>query len=235
MLIAAARLPEAWEWARQRGLAASDELDYLNEFEHTVLARLMVAQGSQDGAADTIREAEALTDRLLTGAEDGGRSGAVIEIRIVQGLARQALGDETGALGALERALEIADPEGYRRVFLDEGPPMQDLLRRAAARRIAPAAVSRLLAGTPIMAAQPGAAQPLLEPLSERELEVLRMLQSELDGPDIARALFVSLNTLRTHTKNIYAKLGVSSRRAAVRRASELDLLAWTPEHRPPA
>ena len=195
----------------------------------------MVAQGSQDGAADTIREAEALTDRLLTGAEDGGRSGAVIEIRIVQGLARQALGDETGALAALEGALELADPEGYLRVFLDEGPPMQDLLRRAAARRIAPAAVSRLLAGTPIMAAQPGAAQPLLEPLSERELEVLRMLQSELDGPDIARALFVSLNTLRTHTKNIYAKLGVSSRRAAVRRASELDLLARTPERRPPA
>ena len=235
MLIAAGRLPEAWAWARQRGLSASDDLGYLNEFEHIVLARLLLAHGSHDGAADMIHDAEALTARLLGGAETGGRWGAVIEIRIVQALARQALGDEVGALAALEGALELADPEGYLRVFLDEGPPMQDLLRRAAASRIAPAAVSRMLAGTPIVAPRSGAAQAMVEPLSERELEVLRLLQSELDGPDIARALFVSLNTLRTHTRNIYAKLGVGSRRAAVRRASELGLLARTPEHRPPA
>jgi LuxR family maltose regulon positive regulatory protein len=103
---------------------------------------------------------------------------------------------------------------------------MTALLKVAAKRRGAPAYVHELLAAT--AGATPSHAtrkQPLVEQLSERELEVLRLLQSELDGPEMANELVVSLNTLRTHTKNIYAKLGVSSRRAAVRRAAELDLL----------
>jgi LuxR family maltose regulon positive regulatory protein len=111
---------------------------------------------------------------------------------------------------------------------------MAALLKLAAKPRSASSYVRRLLAA--VVTADTGAKldQPLVEPLSERELEVLRLLGSELDGPDIARELTVSLNTVRTHTKSIYAKLGVNSRRAAVRRAAELDLLARPGDRRPP-
>jgi LuxR family maltose regulon positive regulatory protein len=103
---------------------------------------------------------------------------------------------------------------------------MTALLKVSAKRRPAPAHLHRLLEGAAGPAPRGASGnQGLIEPLSERELEVLRLLQSELDGPEMARELVVSLNTLRSHTKNIYAKLGVTSRRAAVRRATELDLL----------
>ena len=142
---------------------------------------------------------------------------------MLRALTDHARGDVPGAGAALERALTLAEPEGYVRVFAGEGPPMASLLRAAARRRITPGYVHRLLAavnrpeGTPTR-------QGLIEPLSERELDVLRLLGSDLDGPDIARELMVSLNTLRTHTKSIYAKLGVNNRRAAVRQAAELHL-----------
>ena len=135
-------------------------------------------------------------------------------------------------LAALERALTLAEPEGYVRMFAGEGPPMASLLRRVAKQRTAWDYVRRLLNactradGT--VGQIPPARQRLVEPLSERELDVLRLLGSDLDGPDIARELTVSLNTLRTHTRNIYAKLGVNSRRAAVRQAAELNLLSRT-------
>jgi LuxR family transcriptional regulator, maltose regulon positive regulatory protein len=113
-------------------------------------------------------------------------------------------------------------------VFVGEGPPMASLLRRVAKQRPAWDYVRRLLdAGSHAGGTTP-VGQRLVEPLSERELDVLRLLGSDLDGPDIARELTVSLNTMRTHTKNIYAKLGVNNRRAAVRRAAELNLLSRT-------
>jgi LuxR family maltose regulon positive regulatory protein len=127
------------------------------------------------------------------------------------------------ALASLQRALTLAEPEGYVRLFVDEGPPMASLLRAAGKEGIAPSYVHRLLAA--FGAVDTPGRQDLIEPLSERELHVLRLLGTDLDGPDIARELVVSLNTMRTHTKNIYAKLGVNNRRAAVRRARELDLL----------
>jgi len=122
----------------------------------------------------------------------------------------------------------LAEPEGYIRVFIDEGLPMTALLKLAAKGRKAPGYVRRLLADSVTAEGRATVGQPLIEPLSERELEVLRLLGSELDGPDIARELAVSLATVRTHTRSIYAKLGVNSRRAAVRRAAELGLLSRT-------
>jgi LuxR family maltose regulon positive regulatory protein len=164
----------------------------------------------------------------------GERTGSVIEILVLQALADHARGDVPGAVAALERALTLAEPEGYVRAFAGEGPPMASLLRRVAKRRTAWDYVRRLLSAgshaggtTPVGQTTP-ARHRLVEPLSERELDVLRLLGSDLDGPDIARELTVSLNTLRTHTKNIYAKLGVTSRRAAVRQAAELNLLSRT-------
>ena len=125
----------------------------------------------------------------------------------------------------MERALTLAEPEGYIRIFVDEGPPIAALLREAAKNGIVPNYISQLLRAFGKAEGRTPATQLLIEPLSERELEVLRLLGTELNGPEIASQLTVSLNTMRTHTKSIYNKLGVNSRQAAVRRAEELDLL----------
>jgi LuxR family maltose regulon positive regulatory protein len=161
--------------------------------------------------------------------------GSEIEILVVEALARRARNDTQGAVASLDRAVAIAEPEGYVRVVVDEGPTMVGLLRVAAQRRDASPYLRRLLAATVTPAGRASAEQPLVEPLSERELDVLRLLESELDGPDIARELSVSLATVRTHTRNIYAKLGVNNRRAAVRRAAELGMLSRTGNGRPSA
>jgi LuxR family maltose regulon positive regulatory protein len=221
MLVAAGQLDEAGRWARDEALSADDEVTYVREFEHATLARLLVAQGAA-------AQAQSLLARLLAAAEAGGRVGSAIDVLVAQALAFGAGGDERAALAALVRALELARPEGYARVFLDEGPPMLALLGRVPADGASGAGAATLL-----QAAESGSSprtdavgQGLVEPLSERELDVLRLLAGDLDGPAIANELFVSINTVRTHTKNIYAKLGVNSRRTAVRRAAELGLLA---------
>jgi LuxR family maltose regulon positive regulatory protein len=233
--IAQGKLSEASGWAREHGVAAADELSYLHEFEHATLARLLVAQGMRDRADDTIAAAIELTERLLAAAEDGGRSGSAIDILVVQALARHARDDMTGALDSLARAVALAEPEDYVRVFIDEGPPMAALLKLAAKERKAPNYVRGLLAAVVTVEGLTTVEQPLIEPLSERELEVLRLLESDLDGPEMARELTVSLATVRSHTRSIYAKLGVNSRRAAVRRAAELGLLSRTRDRRPTA
>lgn len=159
----------------------------------------------------------------------------MIEILLLQAQAQHVQGEEAAALASLERALTMAEPEGHVRVFTSAGPHLAALLRLLAEQR--PTwTYARHLAdvcgpGTPAQPAgrsrgvRPRQGEGVIDPLSDRELEVLRLLGTELDGPDIARQLVVSVNTLRTHTKNIYAKLGVNSRRAAVRRAAELRLL----------
>jgi LuxR family maltose regulon positive regulatory protein len=230
--IAQGKLSEARSWAQNRGVSATDDLSYVQEFEHISLAAVLLAQGIHDGADDTIVEAADLTERLLAAAEDGGRHGAAIEILVVQALARHARGDLAGAMASLDRAVALAEPEGYVRVFIDEGPRMRALLKLAAKRPNAPSYVRRLLAALVTAEGAAAVAQPLIEPLSERELEVLRLLGTDLGGPDIARELVVSLSTVRTHTQNIYAKLGVNSRRAAIRRAVELDLLTRSRDRR---
>ena len=234
-------LGEAIGWVREQGLSATDDLSYLREFEHITLVRVLLAQPRAERAEGSIDEATQLLDRLLQAAEEGGRTGSVIEILVLQALAHQTRGEIPAALVSLERALTLSEPEGYVRVFADEGAPMAILLRAAA--RVAPGEqkgiarddVRRLLAAVdktedspPVSQGLPEDRQGLVEPLSKRELEVLRLLGTDLDGPDIARELVVSLNTVRTHTKNIYAKLGVNNRRAAVRRAEQLDLLSRT-------
>jgi LuxR family maltose regulon positive regulatory protein len=218
-------LAEALGWARERGLSVADDLSYLREFEHITLARVLLARYRDERAEHhPIEDATRLLAGLLRAAEDGQRTGSVIEILVLQALTHQARDDIPAALASLRRALTLAEPEGYVRIFVDEGPPMASLLRAAAKLRIAPSYVRRLLAAVNKTEDGRPASQGLTEPLSERELDVLRLLGTDLGGPEIARELIVSLNTVRTHTKNIYAKLGVNNRRAAVRRARELDL-----------
>ena len=223
--VAHGRLAEALGWVHERGLSVDDDLSYLREFEHITLARVLIARYRSDRADRSIHEAVGLLGRLLKAAEEGERTGSVIEILVLQALAHEAQGNVPRALVPLERALNLAEPEGYVRIFVDEGPPMLALLREAAKHGTAPNYVSQLRAAFGKAEGRRPVTQLLIEPLSERELEVLRILGTALNGPEIARELMVSLNTMRTHTKNIYNKLGVNNRRAAVRRAEELDLL----------
>jgi LuxR family transcriptional regulator, maltose regulon positive regulatory protein len=224
--IAQGRLGEALGWAREQGLSADDDLSYLREFEHITLARVLLARYSDERAEQSVYEAARLLERLLLAAEEGGRTGRAIEILVLQALAHQTLRAVPAALACLERAVTLAEPEGYVRVFADEGPPMASLLRTLAKQGTAGNYVRRLLAAATETEHDGPVRQDLIEPLSERELDVLRLLGTELDGPAIARELVVSLSTVRTHTKHIYAKLAVTNRRAAVRRAAELDLLS---------
>ena len=229
VLVAQGRLAEALEWAKERGLAADDELSYVREYEHVTLARILMHQRSAPGA---LRTAHQLLERLRVAAEEGGRTGTLIEILTLQALvhlAEHGPRDLPGALVPLERALRLAEPEGYARVFVGEGAPLATLLAACAERDPSWTYPRRLLAALG-RGSQPSVpvAQALVDPLSERELDVLRLLATDLSGPAIAQELVVSLNTLRTHTRSIYAKLGVNSRRAAVSRAGELQLLQRT-------
>ena len=210
----------ALRWADDRGLTVHDELAYVTEFEHLTLARCLVAAETRDR---TDRGALELLDRLLAAATAGGRAGVVIEAHTLIAVAHHAAGERAAALAAIHRALELAADEGFVRVFLDGGAPLASLLRTASFDGVAgehARCVLDAFSGT----ASSRTPSALVDDLSGRELDVLRLLRSELSGPEIARELIVSLNTMRTHTKNIYAKLGVANRREAVRRADELGL-----------
>jgi len=223
----------ALAWAREQGITVEDELSYLREYEHITLARVLLAQFHADHGQRALGAATTLLERLRAAAEQGGRNGSVIEILVLQSLARQdARSSRSDVHEPLKRALALAEPEGYVRVFAAEGPAIRTLLQNLAkeqpaspyVRRLIDACVVRPTARAGAGAVGQASVQRLLDPLSERELEVLRLLGTDLDGPGLARHLSVSLNTLRTHTRNIYAKLGVNSRREAIRRAAELRL-----------
>jgi LuxR family maltose regulon positive regulatory protein len=216
----------------ERSLSVDDGLSFIQEFEHITLARVLIATGKSDREACPLDEATRLLGRLLQAAEAGRRMGSVIEIRVVQALALQAQGNVSQALASLEHALVLAESEGYVRTFVDEGEAIRSLIEKQSRNRDHPLSgyADKLLAVFTQPVAVPKSAiirqkSGMIEPLSERELEVLKLLRSELSGPEIAQNMIVSLHTLRTHTNNIYNKLGVNNRRAAVRRAEELDLL----------
>jgi LuxR family maltose regulon positive regulatory protein len=206
--IAQGRLDDARAWRSARGIAPLESPAYLDEYDQLTLARLMIADGEP-------RAALVLADRVRERAQ--GRDGSVIEARVVRALAHRANGDAQAATADLTDALAAAVPAGYCRLFLDEGEPLAELLARLPAdehaRRVLAAGRRRSSARTEDQG------------LSERERDVLRLLATDLSGPDIARQLFVSVNTLRTHTKHIFSKLDVNTRRAAVRRAEELELI----------
>src|SRR5438034_6336242 len=187
------RVGEALDWAREQCLEVSDDLSYLREFEHITLARVLLAWYTSDRAERSMLEAVGLLERLLQAAEEGERTGSVIEILVLQALAHQVQGDIPAAFMPLQQALTLAEPEGYVRIFVDEGQTMAVLLTklrerlrkrpRAALTNVPLAYIERLLAllrrervqeGT--SPAAPTTAQPLLDQLTERELEVLRLI-----------------------------------------------------------
>ncbi|ABW31018.1 tetratricopeptide repeat protein [Acaryochloris marina] len=242
MWVRQGQLSEALSWANERQLSVEDDLSYLKEYEHITLTRVLIARYRSDGQRsaqghcrdNVIHQVLDLLARLLQVAQAAGRNGSVLDILVTQGLAYEVLGDVERAISPLKCALTLAEPEGYVRIFAQEGTSMAELLREIAARGITPGYTGRLLtaletwgqkredqAVSPISAS----AQSLVEPLSQRELDVLRLLRTDLSGPEIARELVVALSTVRTHTKSIYSKLNVNNRRAAIKRATALDLI----------
>jgi LuxR family maltose regulon positive regulatory protein len=218
-------LEPARRWVRERGPAQDAPPDYLHEHEHLTRVRVLLAEHRAGGTPGALADADRLLDRVLAAAQDGGRTGSVVEALVLRALVRQADGDVPAALAALDRAVRLAAGTGHVRVLVDEGPPLAALLGVLALRPDAPAHVATLLAAVPGAAPTAAPGPGLLDPLSARERDVLRLLATELDGPEIARHLGLSLNTVRTHTASVYRKLGVHGRRAAVRRAEELGLL----------
>ncbi len=234
------RLTQALEWVHEQGLSPDDDLCYMREFEHFTLARILIAQYENDQVDSSIHKVMKFLERLLNAAEEGGRIGSVIEIQVLQALANYLQGNIHAALVSLEHALVLAEPEGYVRIFMDAGKPMEELLTRIEAKdgtsRLKEFILKLLSAFNVHKDFHPVgsipadknrvsvSSQPLIDPLSERELEVLKLLRTELSGPEIARDLMVALSTIRTHTQRIYAKLGVNNRRTAIRRAEELKL-----------
>jgi LuxR family maltose regulon positive regulatory protein len=213
----------AARWVQESGLGVDDELKPETCIGHLALAKILMAQGRLD-------ETLGLLVRLLSMVEAAGAMTPAISILILQALVLQAQGEDEQALAALERALALAEPEGYVRVFIGEGAPVGELLRQAAARGIRLDYVRRLLA---TLEKEPAdawrtfrlASSPLAEPLSERELEVLRLLTTHLSSREIAQQLVISVSTARSHIKNIYGKLDVHSRGEAVARAQDLGIL----------
>ena len=227
------QLEKALDWARKRKLSIEEEPSYLREFELITFVRILLSQYQRDNSINLLQNAMGLLERLLKAAEEGGRVGSVIEVLILQARAHQMQGNIPAALPSLERALKLAEPEGYMRIFLAEGAGMAELIREIDSRGIMPDYTARLLSGfdkgqssdvDTARSAAP-ASSSLIEPLSQRELDILRLLKTELSGPEIAQELVIALSTVRTHTKSIYSKLNVNSRRGAVKRAIELGLI----------
>jgi ATP/maltotriose-dependent transcriptional regulator MalT len=222
------KLETVSQWVSEHGLDADEAPTYLHEMEYVVLARFLITQRRLD-------EAIRLLQWLLPAAKLRGRNSRAIEILILQALAVQAKGDTAQAMTVLERALTLAEPEGFIRTFVDEGLPMARLLYEATSRRIAPDYTRRLLTAFTITEPEetdsaktrsPGS--ELIDPLSEREIEVLQLVAEGFTNQEIASRLYLSLNTVKVHTRNIYSKLGVNNRTHAGAKGRSLGILPST-------
>jgi LuxR family maltose regulon positive regulatory protein len=204
----------------------SDEpLSFQREQDHISLSRVLIAQGKP-------AEADNLLFRLAESARGGGRFGRLIEILSLRAIALQALNRTSEAMQLLEAGLALAEPEGYVRIYLNEGKPMADLLEIAIQRGIHPEHAARLLAAFPDSVLQVQSVTDvekmnlgLVEPLSRRELEVLQFIAGGLANKEISRRLYISVRTVKYHATSIYAKLEVNGRREAAVKARELGLL----------
>lgn len=222
---------QAWIYLHQDNLDAAAQLTRQNEIP-LMRARVLIRKNEPSAALEVL-------ETLHQTAEAKGLARRLLDVMAVQSVALYAQGEREKAVEMLGRALARAEPAGFVRLFVDEGEPMRLLIldfKSQVEKQASPdmhplfGYVNKLLAAFPASIEVSAESKitnqksKMIEPLSERELEVLKLLRSELNGPEIAERLIVSLNTLRTHTKNIFNKLGVNNRRSAVRRAEELDL-----------
>ena len=229
VLVSAGRLAEARSWAVGTGAENGDPARYLDEYSLLTHARLVIAEhrAAPPASGPGLAAVLDVLEHVAGHPESARRRGSVVEARLVQALALAATGASGPADDALGLALREGVPAGHVRLFLDEGPAVKELLRGqvSAGRDAGTAALARRLLDRGHEPVRLRLAGPAEEPLSDRELEVLKLLASDLSGPQIAARLFVSINTLRTHTRHIFTKLGATTRRAAVSRARERHLL----------
>jgi LuxR family transcriptional regulator, maltose regulon positive regulatory protein len=224
-------LPAARSWAAAAGVSADDELNYLREYEHLTLARLLLAEHQATSDPQLLDQTAELLGGLHMAAVEAERTAAQVEALLLLAVVADAADRTDDALVRVQSAAELTRPRGWVRPFLEAGPRAVELLgllpgeAQFAAAVVAGAGGPSHPASPSVTSLTPAGGQlALVEPFSSRELDVLRLLGSDLDGPAIARYLGVSLPTVRTHTQHIYAKLGVNNRRAAVRRAHQLHL-----------
>jgi LuxR family maltose regulon positive regulatory protein len=227
-------LDAAVQWVKANDMRAADAqaTEYPHEFEYLTLARVLIAQGRHDPEGHYLRDALRLLDRLLEAAEIQARIGSVIEIHLLRALALHTQGNSTEALTLLARTLTLAEPEGYVRLFVDEGEPMKLLFadfgfwmdKQATQLQ---SYVTQLLAAFPGTSPVTSASQipNPSEPLSARELEVLHLIEAGLTNQEIAQKLVVAISTVKKHINSIFSKLNVQSRTQALARARELSLL----------
>jgi LuxR family maltose regulon positive regulatory protein len=211
-------LAAAARWAQTAGFSPGDTPHHWDEGTYLIYVRILLAQ-------KRLEDAQKLLETMERSASQGRRRRKLITIYLLQAVAHQAVGNTDRAVGRVEKALYLAAPEDYRRAFLEEGPAIANLLPRV--RHLAPGFISQVLEAASAKDARPSMpqAQPLVEPLSDRELEILRLIAAGRSNPEIAELLYLSLNTVKWHAKNLYGKLNVGSRIEAVARAQELDLL----------
>jgi LuxR family maltose regulon positive regulatory protein len=238
-------LASAINWAEAQYLDLERELPYEHQITHLALCRVWIAQRRPD-------QALRLLERLLSAAEAAGRGGEMVEMLALKALAHQAHYQPDQALAALTQALLLAEPQGYVRTFVDEGLPMAALLAQSIALRQAQeprraqddpirvyserllsafpveqrAASLSVLDAPPVLRSALERSIAVVEPLSKRELEVLQLLAQGLSNTEIAEQIYVSPQTVKVHTRNIYGKLGVDNRLRAVTKAKSLGLLA---------
>ena len=219
---------ETLQWLAEQGLEVTGKPDRNNEWEYLVLVRFIITTGHPSDTLD-------LLDRLYTNANERGHISRVIEILNLQALVMQAAGDTQQALNALEQSLNLAEPRGFLYTYINEGPSMARLLHDALSRNISREYVQKLLNYFPVEQPEKNQQQQkkslgsqLIEPLTDRELDVIRLIAAGLSRQEIATELFVSINTIKTHARNIYQKLGVNSQMQAVSKARNLGLLRNT-------
>jgi LuxR family maltose regulon positive regulatory protein len=216
--LANGNITAAANWAEKNGYKVHDTVPMLREAEYTTFARILLVQNE-------VYSALTLLNQLLITAESKGKIGSVIEILILQALAYLEKDDIAQALEAFECALTLAQPEGYLRIFLDEGKPIVALLQYAAKKGVYPAYIRKLLSAASLAGTKTPSSQSLIEPLSDRELEVLRLIAEGMSNGQIAEKLIIATGTVKKHINNIFGKLGVQSRTQCVARGRELNLL----------
>jgi LuxR family maltose regulon positive regulatory protein len=231
-LLAGGDLDAAMRWARDSDLKANGELSYHYDLHHINLARVLVARGASDTSGPWLGEALMLLGRLQAAAAQAGWVQEEIKIGILQALAMQAQGNSPNAFETLCRVLPLAEHGGFIRLFVDEGIPMARLLSEAATRGIAPDYTGRLLTAFPsfaVMSTTQSIIQnpksKMVEPLSQRELEILQLMTQGFSNREICERLFLALSTVKGHNRNIFDKLQVQRRTEAVARARQLGLL----------
>lgn len=229
--LAQGNLAEAVSWTEpfevaMKGAKITAPFDLINEFSMLTLARVWLAQGKADQAA-------ALLEQVRKRAEDAGRGGRALEAQILQALAEQAAGKEKQAIQTFTRSLAQAEPEGYVRLFIDEGAPVARLLYKVTAqpathmqeyaKRLLSVYLDEDAERQAVQAKPPGDA--LIEPLSQREIEVLHLMADGCSNKEIAMQLVISVGTVKRHVVHIFQKLGAANRTQAVTIARELEIV----------